>query len=97
MKCNQCPRQCNIDRSTTTGFCGASENVTLALANLHHSEEPIISGTNGSGTIFFSGCNLKCVFCQNNPISHKNKGKNISVKKLVKIFKKLEKKLKKEM
>jgi len=61
---------------------------------LHHFEEPIISGKLtdiGSGAIFFAGCNLKCVFCQNNPISHKNKGKNISVKKLVKIFKKLEK------
>ena len=90
MKCNQCPRQCNIDRSTSTGFCGASENVTLALANLHHSEEPIISGTNGSGTIFFSGCNLKCVFCQNYEVSNNNIGKEISANRLAEIFKELE-------
>ena len=61
----------------------------------HHYEEPIISGdekAKGSGAIFFTGCNLKCAFCQNYPISHQNKGKNISIKKLVKIFKELEKK-----
>jgi putative pyruvate formate lyase activating enzyme len=72
------------------GFCGASENITLALANLHYSEEPIISGTNGSGTIFFSGCNLKCVFCQNSELSTNKKGKEITINRLAEIFKELE-------
>lgn len=95
MKCNLCPRRCNIERSSKLGFCGQTEKLRISKVMLHHYEEPIISGeekAKGSGAIFFTGCNLKCVFCQNNPISHKNKGKNISVKKLVKIFKKLEKK-----
>jgi len=94
MKCNVCPRNCDIDRKHKSGFCGQSEKIRISKVMLHHFEEPIISGKLtdiGSGAIFFAGCNLKCVFCQNNPISHKNKGKNISVKKLVKIFKKLEK------
>ncbi len=94
MKCNLCPRNCNIDRKTKLGFCGQSNKLRISKVMLHHYEEPIISGNEndiGSGAIFFTGCNLKCVFCQNNPISHKNKGKNISVKKLVQIFKKLEK------
>lgn len=90
MKCNQCPRKCNIDRSIAKGFCGASEKVSLALANLHHSEEPIISGTKGSGTIFFAGCNLKCVFCQNFEVSNNQIGKEISVERLAEIFKELE-------
>lgn len=90
MKCTQCPRNCNIDRSISKGFCGASENITLALANLHYSEEPIISGTNGSGTIFFSGCNLKCVFCQNYELSTNKKGKEITINRLAEIFKELE-------
>ena len=95
MKCNICPRNCDIDRKHKSGFCGQSEKIRISKVMLHHFEEPIISGELtdiGSGAIFFAGCNLKCVFCQNNPISHKNKGKNISIKKLVKIFKKLEKK-----
>lgn len=95
MKCNLCPRQCNIDRNLKIGFCGQSNKIRISKVMLHHYEEPIISGNlrdNGSGAIFFAGCNLKCVFCQNYPISHKNKGKNIGVKTLVKIFKKLEKK-----
>lgn len=90
MKCTLCPRKCNIDRSISRGFCGASENVTLALCDLHHSEEPIISGTQGSGTIFFSGCNLKCVFCQNYDVSNNKIGKEVSVSRLAEIFKELE-------
>lgn len=95
MKCNSCPRHCDIDRNIKAGFCGQSNKIRISKVMLHHFEEPIISGNlcdRGSGAIFFAGCNLKCVFCQNYPISHKNKGKNISVKKLVRIFKKLEKK-----
>lgn len=93
MKCNMCPRNCSIDRTKNRGFCGQSGKLRISKVMLHHYEEPIISGTEqdkGSGAIFFTGCNLKCVFCQNYPISHGNKGKNISIKKLVKIFKKLE-------
>ena len=89
--CNSCPRKCNIDRSNSVGFCGQSEKLKVALYQLHFYEEPCISGTKGSGTIFFSGCNLKCMFCQNYQISQQNKGKEISVRQLVNIFKKLEK------
>lgn len=95
MNCNLCPRKCNVDRNFKTGFCGQSNTVRISKVMLHHFEEPIISGNEkakGSGAIFFTGCNLKCVFCQNAPISHKNKGKNITVEKLAHIFKKLEKK-----
>ncbi len=94
MNCDICPRNCRVDRSKNCGFCGQSEKLRISKVMLHHYEEPIISGTEnekGSGAIFFTGCNLKCVFCQNFPISHKNKGKNISIKKLTHIFKKLEK------
>ena len=95
MSCNVCPRNCDIDRKVGVGFCGQSERVRISKVMFHHYEEPIISGeekSKGSGTIFFSGCNLKCVFCQNYRISHQNKGKNITIKKLAKIFKKLERK-----
>ncbi len=95
MECNICPRQCNINRNKNKGFCGQTNKVRISKVMFHHYEEPLISGdenSKGSGAIFFTGCNLKCVFCQNYPISHENKGKNISVKKLVKIFKKLERK-----
>lgn len=94
MICKMCPRNCQIERSKQTGFCGQSEKVRISKVMFHHYEEPIISGdekSKGSGAIFFAGCNLKCVFCQNYPISHGNKGKNISVKNLANIFKKLEK------
>lgn len=95
MLCDICPRRCCVDRKTKIGFCGQTEKVRISKVMLHHYEEPIISGAEcdkGSGAIFFTGCNLKCVFCQNEPISHKNKGKNISINKLIKIFKQLEKK-----
>ena len=94
-KCNLCPRKCNIVRNKNYGFCGQSDKVKISKVMFHHYEEPIISGeesSKGSGAIFFAGCNLKCVFCQNYPISHANKGKEISIKKLARIFKKLEKK-----
>lgn len=95
MLCDICPRACKIDRSKQTGFCGQSGKVKISKIMFHHYEEPIISGeekSKGSGAIFFAGCNLKCCFCQNYPISHGGKGKTISIKKLANIFKRLEKK-----
>lgn len=95
MKCSLCPRNCNIDREKQTGFCGETNNLRISKVMLHHFEEPTISGSEkskGSGAIFFTGCNLKCVYCQNEPISHGGKGKKITTKKLIKIIKKLEKK-----
>ena len=68
-KCNVCPRGCLIDRSRAVGFCGASDKMSVSRVALHEWEEPCISGTRGSGTIFFAGCNLRCVFCQNKAIS----------------------------
>ena len=86
MKCNLCPRACNIDRSKQSGFCKTNENLKIVRASLHLWEEPCISYKNGSGTIFFTGCSLGCVFCQNNEISHKNTGVEITEEKLVEIF-----------
>ena len=90
MICNLCPRKCNVNRDLKSGFCGVSNTLKVARAQLHFWEEPIISGTNGSGTIFFSGCNLKCVYCQNYNISKENFGKDITTKRLAEIFKELE-------
>lgn len=90
--CNLCPRKCNINRNKNVGFCGVSNTVKIARACLHFWEEPIISGESGSGTIFFSGCNLKCVYCQNYEISKQAFGKEISVERLAEIFKELENK-----
>lgn len=90
MNCTQCPRKCGIARESGKGFCGLKNEIKVALARPHFGEEPIISGTKGSGTIFFSGCNLKCVFCQNHQLSHENFGKTISVERLAEIFKELE-------
>ncbi len=81
-----CPRQCSADRKNAVGFCGVGEDFVVARAALHHWEEPCISGKNGSGTVFFSGCNLRCVYCQNYPISHGCFGKRISDKRLTEIF-----------
>lgn len=90
MVCNLCPRKCNVNRDLKSGFCGVSNTLKVARAQLHFWEEPIISGTNGSGTIFFSGCNLKCVYCQNYNISKENFGKDITTQRLAEIFKELE-------
>ena len=90
MVCTQCPRNCGIDRKITSGFCRMPEEPIVARAGLHFWEEPCISGTKGSGTVFFSGCSLKCVFCQNGEISHRLFGKQISVERLADIFKELE-------
>lgn len=89
MICNQCPRKCNIDRSSNLGYCKAPDNFKVARASVHYWEEPCISGKNGSGTVFFSGCNLGCVFCQNNEISHGCKGLEITDNHLIKIFESL--------
>lgn len=86
MKCNACPRKCNVDRSEKLGFCREKDVLRGARASLHFWEEPIISGKSGSGTVFFSGCNLKCVFCQNYEISAENKGIEISFENLKRIF-----------
>ena len=90
MSCELCPRHCNIDRENKVGFCGESNKVRIARAALHEWEEPCISGENGSGTVFFSGCSLKCVFCQNYALSHENHGKEVSVEELSNIFLKLQ-------
>lgn len=86
MKCNICPRECNADRETEKGVCGMPWDVYLARAEKHYWEEPPISGKNGSGAVFFSGCSLKCVFCQNFGISHEKFGKKVSLERLREIF-----------
>ncbi len=89
MICNICPRKCNVDRNETVGFCKSPNEFKVARAALHFWEEPCLSGKNGSGAVFFSGCNLKCVFCQNYEISRDNKGVVISEQKLIEIFENL--------
>lgn len=85
--CTLCPRGCSVDRTMGKhGFCGASYKVRLARAALHRWEEPPISGTKGSGTVFFSGCNLKCCFCQNYEISAEGKGFEITTDELAETF-----------
>ena len=86
MNCNICPRKCNIDRKFGSGFCGVGDKLRIARASLHFWEEPCVSYKNGSGTVFFSGCNMGCVFCQNEDISHKYKGEDISPERLVQLF-----------
>ena len=92
MVCNLCPRKCNAERNENAGYgyCKMPTMPVVARAALHFWEEPCISGKNGSGTVFFSGCSLGCVFCQNSEISHKNFGKRITVERLSEIFKELE-------
>ena len=82
--CKLCPRECGIDRSVTVGYCGSSSKMRVAKIMLHHGEEPCISGKGGSGAIFFSGCSLRCVFCQNAEISVGQKGKDFSANELEK-------------
>lgn len=90
--CTLCPRMCHADRTNARGFCQASDQLKIARAALHPWEEPCISGTHGSGTVFFSGCTLKCVFCQNYTLSHENFGKEISIERLSEIFLELQEK-----
>ena len=84
--CNLCPRACNIDRNTTLGVCQVSAKVKVARAALHFWEEPCISGTKGSGAVFFSGCSLHCVFCQNEKISHGKVGQEITIEELAGLY-----------
>lgn len=86
MICNICPRECSVDRKIQKGFCGMPESFVVARAALHFWEEPFLSGKSGSGTVFFSGCNLRCVYCQNHSISRGQYGKEISDTGLMKIF-----------
>jgi len=84
--CHICPRHCGIDRYQAQGFCRASAEVEINLAQLHHGEEPVLSGTRGSGTIFFSHCNLQCVFCQNYRISALGWGKPATSRECVQMM-----------
>ena len=85
--CMLCPHKCNIDReSGKIGRCRANNKIKVALASLHFYEEPCISGENGSGTIFFSNCNLSCMYCQNYEISQLGKGKEITTKELADVM-----------
>lgn len=91
--CKLCPRKCSVNRnSNSTGFCGQTSALRAARAALHFWEEPIVSGTSGSGTVFFSGCNLRCIFCQNYDIALGEVGKEISAERLSEIFLELESK-----
>ena len=85
--CELCPRNCRVNRiEKQTGVCGETDEIRVSRAALHFWEEPCISGEKGSGTVFFTGCNLRCVFCQNHQISTGNVGKKISVERLAEIF-----------
>ena len=87
--CTLCPRCCGVDRRTQTGYCGAGHTLRAARAALHRWEEPCISGEDparGSGAVFFCGCPLGCIFCQNGSISHGNEGKEITAERLAEIF-----------
>ena len=93
MKCDLCPRKCLVDRKKgEKGICGQTENLKVARAALHFWEEPCISGDAGSGAVFFSGCPLHCVFCQNENIANGTVGKEISVERLAEIFLELQEK-----
>jgi radical SAM domain protein len=88
--CNLCPRNCGADRRKGTGYCGEGQKIMLARAALHFYEEPCISGSRGSGAVFFCGCNMHCVFCQNNTISGGGSaGKEVSKARLFEIFEEL--------
>ncbi len=90
MICSLCPRQCRVDRAVTAGYCGMPEELYVARAALHFWEEPCISGSRGSGAVFFAGCNLKCVYCQNYEISALRYGKAITEDRLSDIFMRLQ-------
>ena len=86
LHCDICPRRCGVNRYRATGTCGAGAEVVVAKAFLHQWEEPCISGERGSGTVFFTHCNLRCLYCQNYSISHQGVGKSITVERLADIF-----------
>lgn len=85
--CEICPHRCRINRNQgKTGRCKSNNNVKIALYSIHNFEEPCISGKNGSGTVFFSNCNLNCIYCQNYEISQQGKGKEYTINELAEIF-----------
>lgn len=88
--CTTCPNACKIDRDRFIGGCGVKNDIVIAKYYLHPYEEPPVSGTKGSGCVFFGGCSLKCAFCQNYELSHNGRGKVFSVQELADIFRKLE-------
>lgn len=90
MICNLCGNYCGVDREKSVGRCGVKENIKIARKGLHMYEEPCISGKEGSGTVFFCGCSLKCPFCQNYPVSRNQTGKEITPQELADIFRSLE-------
>lgn len=91
--CNLCPRECGVNRNAgEKGYCQSDDRVYVARAALHRWEEPCISGKGGSGTVFFSGCNLRCVYCQNHEISAGGAGKPVTVERLGEIFLELQEK-----
>ena len=85
-KCEICPRKCKVNRYEKKGYCRCDDKVRIALVSKHYFEEPCISGRNGSGTIFFSNCNLNCIFCQNHDISQGGKGIDVTIERLAKIM-----------
>ena len=86
-KCKICPHNCGVNRlNGNIGRCKSNGNIKLAMASIHNFEEPCISGENGSGTVFFSNCNMNCVFCQNYKISQQGLGREISIEELAEIF-----------
>ena len=89
-KCELCPVNCGADRNVKAGYCGEKNAMRIAKYYLHKYEEPVICGGNGSGTVFFCGCSLKCVFCQNYALSRSQTGKEITPRELADIFKQLE-------
>ena len=90
-KCHLCPRKCLVNRlQDEKGFCGAGKRVAVSSYNLHFGEEPPISGYRGSGTIFFTHCNLRCCFCQNYPISQLGNGQEVEISQLAKMMLKLQ-------
>ena len=89
-KCNLCHRLCSVNRNEKIGYCGVGSEMLVSRAALHYWEEPIISGQNGSGTIFFSGCSLGCTFCQNRKISRGGVGKPLSAKDLSEVMLRLQ-------
>lgn len=92
-KCEICPHKCKINRNNNKiGRCKSKDSIKIALYSIHNFEEPCISGTHGSGTVFFSNCNMNCIFCQNYEISQLGKGKEISIEELADIFLKLQNK-----
>ena len=91
--CTLCPRECHVNRNAgEIGYCGQTAGLTAARAALHFWEEPCLSGTNGSGAVFFSGCNLRCVYCQNHEIAQGQSGREITVSRLSEIFLELQEK-----